>query len=274
MNALIYNDDVETFLWSKRKPRRLFDLVLTSPPYNIGKNYESAKTVDEYLAWQGRVIARCAELLKPTGSICWQVGNHVRGTGRSSTVLPLDLLLHQCFESVGLRLRNRIVWKFGHGLHCKHRFSGRHEVVLWYAKTDRYVFNLDPVRVPSKYPGKKHYKGAKAGALSGNPLGKNPEDVWDIPNVKNNHVEKTEHPCQFPVALAERLILALTNRGDLVFDPFAGVCSTGVAAVLHGRRFMGCEIDSQYCEIGQKRIEDVRRGRAKTRAMNKPVYMP
>ena len=135
------------------------------------------------------------------------------------------------FKGFGLKLRNRIIWRFNHGLHCKKRFSGRYETILWFTKNDEYVFNLDPVRVPSKYPGKRHFKGPKRGQLSGNPLGKNPSDiwdvvqqdwedeVWDIPNVKANHPEKTEHPCQFPVELVQRCVLALTQPGGSRFRP-------------------------------------------------------
>src|SRR6185437_8997101 len=102
-------------------------------------------------------------------------------------------------------------------------------------------FNLDAIRVPAKYPGKKHFKGPNAGKYSGNPLGKNPEDVWNadqyskhgndfwsIPNVKSNHVEKTDHPCQFPVGLIERLVLGLTNPGESVLDPYVGVGSSAI----------------------------------------------
>ncbi len=151
-------------------------------------------------------------------------------------------------------------------------FSGRYEVVLWFTKSDNYIFNLDPVRIPSKYPGKKHFKGPKAGQYSGNPKGKNPEDVWEIPNVKSNHVEKTIHPCQFPVGLIERLILSLTNPGDLVFDPFAGVASAGVAAAIHNRRFLGCDISQEYLDIGKERIDDARQGKAKYRPHDQPIY--
>lgn len=156
--------------------------------------------------------------LKETGSICWQVGNYVE----NGDIIPLDIEFAPIFRCLGMHLKNRIIWHFGHGLHSKNRFSGRYEVVLWYTKSEQYTFNLDDVRIPAKYPGKRSYHGAKKGQLSGNPQGKNPEDVWDIPNVKGNHVEKLEHPCQFPVGLAERLVLALTNKGDLVFDPFRG----------------------------------------------------
>lgn len=87
---------------------------------------------------------------------------------------------YQIFKKQRLKLRNRIVWHFGHGLHASKRFSGRYETILWFSKTDNYIFNLDSVRVPAKYPGKRHFKGPKKGQPSGNPLGKNPSDIWEI----------------------------------------------------------------------------------------------
>lgn len=264
----LFHEDVEKVLDAlPEKP--IFDLVISSPPYDIGKVYENKVPLNEYLDWQKRIIIKIAKRLKPTGSLCWEVGTFVE----NGVVIPLDYELYPIFKETGLKLRNRIVWKFGHGLHSKKRFSGRHEVILWYSKSDDYVFNLDDVRIPAKYPGKKYYTGPKKGQLSGNPKGKNPEDVWDIPNVKSNHVEKTEHPCQFPVALAERLVLALSNENALVFDPFAGVSTTGVASLLHNRIFWGCEIDDGYVEIGHQRLEDTINGTIKYRK-DKPVFDP
>jgi adenine-specific DNA-methyltransferase len=186
------------------------------------------------------------------------VGNFVE----NGQIAPLDIEVAPLFKSHGLQLRNRIIWQFGHGLHTRRRFSGRYEVVMWYTRSDRYYFDLDSVRVPSKYPGKKHFKGPKRGLVSGNPLGKNPEDVWSIPNVKSNHVEKTDHPCQFPVGLIERLVLSMTRPGALVFDPFAGVMSAGVASLLHGRRFWGCDLERTYTQTGLTRLSEVIEGRA------------
>ena len=154
-----------------------------------------------------------------------------------------------------MKLRNRIIWTFGHGLNPSQRFSGRHETILWFTKGETYSFNLDSVRVPQKYPGKKSYRGNKKGEYSGNPLGKNPTDVWDIPNVKANHVEKTEHPCQFPVAIPSRFIKALTLEDGVILDPYMGSGTTGVAAVLEGRKFIGAEIQENYYKIATDRIQ-------------------
>jgi adenine-specific DNA-methyltransferase len=244
-------------------------LIVTSPPYNIGKEYEQCHSLDEYLEGQRQTIAACYDILAPDGSLCWQVGNHIVGPAE---ILPLDIPIHAICAKLGLKLRNRIVWHFEHGLHCTKRFSGRYETLMWFTKTDHYVFNLDAVRVPQKYPGKKNYKGSKAGTYSCNPLGKNPSDVWIIPNVKSNHCEKTVHPCQFPVELIERLVLALTNPGDLVVDPYIGVASTVCAAVLRGRRGAGADIEPEYLRIGRERVLLALQGALRTRPMGRPVY--
>ena len=249
---------------------------MTSPPYNIGKEYEKRTSVKEYLRQQREIIDLIYPRLKVGGSLCWQVGNYVE----NGSIEPLDIMFHPLFKRKGLTLRNRIIWKFGHGLHGKKRFSGRYEVILWYTKGDSYTFNLDSVRVESKYPGKRHYKGPKEGQLSSNPLGKNPEDVWleleedvwDIPNVKANHIEKRGHPCQFPVGLVERLVLALTNPGDLVFDPYCGAGSAGVAALVTKRRFWGCEIEPDYVELSEDWLQQSMNGGAKYRPHDKPLY--
>jgi len=245
-------------------------LIVTSPPYNIGKSYERRDSLENYIQTQKQVIAECVRLLHPKGSICWQVGNHVQ----AGEVFPLDIILYSIFKSHGLKLRNRIVWHFEHGLHCSKRLSGRHETILWFTKSDDYTFNLDPIRVPSKYPNKKHFKGPNAGKLSGNPLGKNPSDVWIFPNVKNNHVEKTIHPCQFPVELVERLVLSLTRKKDAVFDPYMGVGSTIIGALKHDRIGLGCDIQPHYVDVAWQRINQLRNGSLKTRPMNRPVYDP
>ena len=209
-------------------------------------------------------------MLKPTGSICWEVGNHVD----NGMIIPLDSVLFPLFRQLGLQCRNRIVWHFEHGLHCSRRFSGRYESVLWFTKSNDYLFNLDAVRVPQKYPGKKHFKGPKAGQYSCNPLGKNPGDVWVIPNVKSNHVEKTGHPCQFPVELIERLVLPLTKENDWVFDPFLGTGTSIIAAIRHGRRGAGAETVAKYVWLAKTRIKEAVEGTLPIRPMNRPVFDP
>lgn len=276
----LHNGEALTFL--ETIPDEAISLVVTSPPYNIGKSYERKQNIMAYLAEQEVIIQELVRVLSMQGSICWQTGNYVD----DGEVFPLDIYFYPIFKKYGLKLRNRIVWRFEHGLHASKRFSGRYETILWFTKSDTYTFNLDPVRVPSKYPGKLHFKGPRKGLPSGNPLGKNPSDVWtflqeewetcdwDIPNVKSNHIEKTIHPCQFPVELVERCVLALTNEGDRVLDPYCGVGSTPIGALMHERRAIGIERESQYVAISKERVLQLAQGTLKTRPMGKAVYKP
>jgi adenine-specific DNA-methyltransferase len=246
-------------------------LAVTSPPYNIGKKYEKRLEFEHYLEQQEATIKECFRVLSDGGSLCWQTGNHLAQDGE---IYPLDIYIYRICKSLGMTLRNRIIWCFEHGLHCRNRLSGRYETISWFTKGDDYVFNLDTIRVPQKYPGKKYFKGPKQGEYSCNPLGKNPGDVWVIPNVKHNHVEKTPHPCQFPIELIERLVLALTNKGDLVVDPYIGVGSTACAALIHKRRVAGADLNAEYLSIAKQRVELAMQGRLPRRPLGKSVYVP
>jgi adenine-specific DNA-methyltransferase len=261
-------------------------LIITSPPYNIGKEYERDQRLSlrAYLRWLDRIIGTLCEKAATDGHVCWQSGNFVE----NGEVFPLDTFFYRMFKRRGLKLRNRIIWHFNFGLHAQSRFSGRYETLLWFTKSDEYTFNLDPVRVKQLYPGKRHSakKGARAGRPSGNPKGKNPSDfwvfdpaqalrespIWDFPNVKANHQEKTIHPCQFPSELVERCVLALTNERDLVLDPFIGSGTTAIAALKHGRRVIGIDRDANYVELARQRIID--RENLKTRPIGLAVRSP
>ena len=278
---VLYNGDVSDLLG--KIPDDSINLIISSPPYNLGKSYETRQSVQAYLSDQTKIISELVRVLSPTGNLCWQVGNFVD----NGEIFPLDILYYPIFKDKGLKLRNRIVWRFGHGLHASLRFSGRYETISWFSKSDNYYFNLDNVRVPAKYPGKRYYKGPKKGQISGNPLGVNPTDTWeinvlqdwetawwDIPNVKSNHPEKTSHPCSFPIELVQRLVLALTKKGDWVFDPFAGVGSALIAALMHERRAIGAEKEGDYVREAKYRINQLFAGTLPVRPMGIPVYEP
>ena len=279
-SLVLYQGDVSDFI--STLPDKSVSLIITSPPYNLGKDYEDRVSIEKYLHSQEQVISQLLRILGDDGSICWQVGNFVE----KGEVYPLDILYYGIFKKLGLHLRNRIVWHFGHGLHASKRFSGRYETILWFTKGDEYTFNLDSVRVPSKYPGKRHFKGPNIGKPSGNPNGKNPSDIWevvaqdwetalwDIPNVKSNHPEKTLHPCQYPVELVERCVLALTEEDDWVFDPYAGVGTSLIAAAIHNRRAAGSEKETAYVEIARERLQAYLNGTLKVRPLGKPVHQP
>ena len=260
----------------KEIPDESVDLIVTSPPYCMKKAYENPKDdIQTFKELHNKIFGELYRVLKKGGSICWQTGYHVS----NANVIPLDYLVYEIFTSQNeqlpdpLILRNRIIWTFGHGLNSTQRFSGRHETILWFTKGEDYNFDLDSVRVPQKYPGKRYYKGEHKGELSGNPLGKNPSDVWDIPNVKANHIEKTAHPCQFPSALPQRLIRALTNKDGVVLDPFMGSGTSALAALLDERKFIGSELKDEYYDITLDRIRKAMRGEVNIRE-DVPVIEP
>lgn len=272
----------DTYDFLRTLPDGLTKLIITSPPYNVGKEYEVRTEIHDYLQAQKKIIEELVRLLDRAGSICWQVGNYVE----DGEVFPLDIFYYNIFKDHGLKLRNRIIWRYNHGLHMSKRFSGRYETILWFTKEEHYTFNLDAVRVPSKYPGKRHYKGPNKGKPSGNPLGKNPsdiweivaqqweEEIWDIPQVKAAHPEKTVHPAQYPIELVERFVLALTHENDWVLDPYSGVGSSLIAALKQGRKAIGCDKEPDYIAIAKKRIEDFYRGKLPIRPIDREPYKP
>jgi adenine-specific DNA-methyltransferase len=231
-------------------PDESIDLVVSSPPYNIGKEYEARKALDHYLEEQTTVLRECIRALKPTGSIFWQVGSF----SDRGTLTPLDIKFFPILEGFGLLPRNRIVWVRQHGLHARRKFSARHESILWFTKTDSYTFNLDPIRVPQKWQNKKSFRGDNKGELTCNPEGKNPGDIWVFQNVKHNHEEQTIHPAQFPEGLIARIVLAATNKGDVVLDPFMGTGTVAVVAREYGRHFTGAELDPKYHSVALRRL--------------------
>lgn len=263
-------------------------LAVTSPPYNIGKEYErdERRSLSEYLSWIEPIVDKLCSKITHDGSICWQTGNFVE----DGELFPLDVYFYNFFRSRGFKLRNRIIWHFNFGLNAQRRFSGRYETLLWWTKSDDYTFNLDEVRVRQLYPGKRHSarKGERAGRPSGNPKGKNPSDlwtfdpetafslspIWELPNVKANHPEKTFHPCQFPAELVERCVLALSNPGDTVIDPFLGSGTTAIAALMNGRHAIGIDRDPRYVQLANHRLNLLVSDQLELREFGKPVRSP
>jgi adenine-specific DNA-methyltransferase len=237
--------------WLQSLPDESVDCIISSPPYNIGKAYETRAHLSHYLANQTTILAECVRVLKQTGSLFWQVGSY----SLAGTLIPLDVRFFPILEDLGLIPRNRIMWVRQHGLHARNKFSARHESVLWFTKSNSYVFDLDAIRVPQKYQNKKSWRGDNKGELTCNPLGKNPGDIWAFQNVKHNHEEQTIHPAQFPEAMVARMVLATTRAGDVVMDPYMGTGTVAVVARDHGRHYIGAEIDDGYFKVLERRID-------------------
>lgn len=255
--CLIYNLDsveaMEQLIAAEEGKQPLFDLTVTSPPYNIGKEYEDVRPLEEYLDWCGRWIHKVHQLTSPAGAFWLNLGYvPVPDKGRA---VPLPYLL---YDRIPFFLNQEVVWHYGAGVACRKQFSPRNEKFLWYVKDESdYIFNLDDVRDPNvKYPNQK-----KNGVLRCNPLGKNPSDVWEFPKVTSGQgrssKERTSHPAQFPVAVIERIVRASSNADDIILDPFIGSGTTAEVAIRTGRTIVGFEIDRDYCEIISHRLRGI-----------------
>jgi adenine-specific DNA-methyltransferase len=234
----------------KQLPKGIIDLTLTSPPYNIGKAYETKLSLDEYLKWCEEWICEIYRLTKDHGSFWLNLG-YIEMQNKAKAI-PIPYLL---WDRIPFYMMQEVVWNYAAGVACKKRFSPRNEKFLFYVKNkDYYTFNLDKVRDPNvKYPNQK-----KNGKLKCNPIGKNPTDVWQIKKVtsgKNRSPkERTAHPAQFPLEVIDRIIKVSSNADDLILDPFMGSGSTAECALRNDRYVIGFEIDDQYTAYTKDRI--------------------
>lgn len=248
-DVLLYHGDCQSMMAKIKKP--VIPLTITSPPYNIGKEYEKVRSVDEYVEWCESWIRDIWDITAPTGSFWLNLG-YLNFPGKA-LALPIAYLL---WDRTPFYLLQEIVWNYGAGVACRQTFSPRNEKFLWFAKNENnHIFNLDAVRDPNvKYPNQK-----KNGKLKCNPIGKNPSDVWQFPKVTSGRNrasrERTAHPAQFPTALIERIIKACSNPGDIIFDPFIGSGSTAEAAIRTGRKALGFEIRKDYIDLAGKRLD-------------------
>lgn len=228
-------------------------LTVTSPPYNIGKEYERLRPLAEYLDWCEEWIRLIHRITAPDGAFWLNLG-YVGLPGRAKAI-PIPYLL---WDRVPFFLVQEVVWNYGAGVASNRSFSPRNEKFLWYVKDAKtYTFNLDEVRDPNvKYPNQR-----KNGKIKVNRLGKNPSDVWHIPKVTSgtnrSSKERTLHPAQFPVALLDRIIRACSRPGDLILDPFLGSGSVAEAAIRNGRAVVGIEIEPRYLHIAGRRLDRV-----------------
>ena len=247
---ILYSGDCVEFLNEIAKSELRINLTITSPPYNIGKEYERQMSVSEYVDWCNEWMRLVHKVTQWNGTFWLNVGYlEVPGKGLG---VPIPYLI---WDKSRFYLLQEIVWAYGAGVSAKRRLSPRNEKWLFYVKDrEHYTFNLDDIRDPNvKYPNQK-----KNGKYRCNPLGKNPSDVWEIPKVttgtNRSSRERTPHPAQFPLAVVERILKASSNETDIIIDPFAGSCSVGIAATGLGRIFIGFERRADYCQMAVERF--------------------
>ena len=248
---LLYNMDCVDGM--KKMSEEIFDLTVTSPPYNIGKEYEETISLEEYLSWCKVWLDIIYKITKPKGELLLNLGYlEIPGKGHA---IPIPYLL---WSKTKFYLIQEIVWNYGAGVACKTKLSPRNEKILWYVKNaNDYTFNLDAIRDKNvKYPNQK-----KKGKLRANSLGKNPSDVWQIAKVTSGanraSKERAPHPAQFPMDMIERIIKGFSNENDLVLDPFIGSGTAAEVAIRNNRKVVGFEIVEEYCDYIVKRINNV-----------------
>jgi len=223
------------------------DLVVTSPPYNIGKEYEEVMALNDYLDFMSQWMLKTEDKLAEDGSFWLNIGFRKESDGRQ--YVPWEYDIYPIIrDEMGISLVQQVIWHYKAGVNCRHRFSPRKETWLYcVSDLDNYTFNLDDVRVPAKYPNQK-----KNGELKVNPKGKNPGDVWDIPKVTSGKgrasPERTDHPAQYPEDVIERIIKASSDPGDVILDPFLGSGTTAKVARDLGRSCIGIELDENYID--------------------------
>jgi len=244
----VYNCDCLEAM--KKLPEKLINLTVTSPPYNIGKEYEKILSLKEYLNWCEKWISQVYHITVADGAFWLNLG-YLSIPGRAKAV-PIPYLL---WDKIPFFLIQEVVWNYGAGVAGKKFLSPRNEKFLWYAKDENnYVFNLDDIRDPNvEYPNQR-----KNGKLRCNTIGKNPSDVWQIAKVTSGKnrasPERSPHPAQFPRDLVDRIIKGFSNEGDLILDPFIGSGTTAEAALIHNRYVIGFEINENYCEYISYRL--------------------
>ncbi len=250
-SAIIYNMDCLVALKKLGESGIIIDSTITSPPYNIGKEYEKVMPVDKFIDWLIEISDSIYRITKNDGSYLLNVGYlEVPNKGRA---VPITYLL---WDKIKFYLNQEIIWNYGAGVAAKHYLSPRNEKILWYLKDkENYTFNLDDIRDPDvKYPNQK-----KNGKLRCNTLGKNPSDVWQIAKVTSganrSSDERTNHPAQFPADLISRMVVGFTNEGDLILDPFMGSGTTAEVCMNNNRYSLGFEIREDYCQTIMNRLE-------------------
>ena len=246
----IYNGDCLELL--SKLPDSCIDLTFTSPPYNIGKEYEKILPIDDYVNWCLKWISVIHKKTQKRGAFVLNVGYFsIPNFGKN---IPIPYLL---WDKTPFFLQQEIVWNYGAGVAAKKFLSPRNEKLLWYIKdSENYCFNLDDIRDPDvAYPNQK-----KNGKLRCNTIGKNPSDVWQIAKVTSganrSSSERTSHPAQFPLDLCERVIKGFSDVDSIIIDPFLGSGSTIEAGLRWKRYSIGFEINKEYCEIAYKRAKE------------------
>jgi len=225
--------------------------IVTSPPYNINKNYGKYKDNVNFEEWKkliDQVFKQAKRILKNNGSFFLNVSPVPEK--KTKEIIPLDAICYQIGKDNNFYLRNSIIWHFNNMQNCTNRLSGRWESILWFVKDiNNYIFNLKKIKIP--YLTKNDKRLNPSGA-------RNPTDVWYFNRVNNMTKKKLgieKIPTMYPIPMIERIIKMSTNENDQILDPFVGSGTTLIACANLKRRGIGIDIDKKYKKVIEKRLK-------------------
>ncbi len=254
-NGLLFSSD--SIEWLRLIKDSSVDLIFADPPYNIAKaDWDRFESQEKYIEWSILWIREAARILKPTGSlyIC----------GFSEILADLKHPSMKYFK--GCRW---LIWSYKNKANLGNDWGRSHESILHLRKSKEHKFNVDAVRIPYgahtlKYPARQQAETSQYGngkrrpnVWMPNPKGAKPKDVFEIPVLCNGMKEKTKHPTQKPEELLRKIILASSDKNDIVLDPFSGSGTSLVVAEQLNRKWIGCDICDEYNDWAIERIESV-----------------
>ena len=226
--------------YMRKLPKQTFQLAIADPPHNIGVSYEGYNDLlpkSEYLVWSEKWISQLRRILKNSGVFYLAINDE--------NVAELKIIT----ERLGFKLRRWIIWHYTFGQNQRTNFIRSHTHILYFTLSKNSIFNANQIREPSLR--QRVYNDKRA-----HPGGKVPDDVWEFPRVCGTFKERVRsHPCQMPISLLERVILASSNERDMILDPFAGSGATLVAAQRLNRQYLGIEQSRSYCDQIKERLE-------------------
>ncbi len=244
MSAVLYNEDALAGI--ARVADGSVDLVIADPPYGLGKDYGNDSDrlgAHEYLAWSRRWIDAVVPKLKANGSLyvflTWQHSPEVFSHLKTRLAMVNEIIWDRRVPSMGGSTR---------------KFSSVHDNIGFFVKSRDYYFDVDAVRIPYDAETKKARTRSIFVGKKWLEVGYNPKDVWSVSRLHRQHAERENHPTQKPLEIVERMVLASCPPGGAVLDPFMGSGTSAVAAVRHGRRFIGFELNSIYFSIVETRV--------------------
>lgn len=238
-HAVIIDDTVNIL---KALPDDSVQLIIADPPYNI--DIAEWDSYDDYVKWASEWINESFRVLKKTGNLIIFGGFQFDNSGRGD----LLELVHYIRHSTKFRLVNVIIWYYKNGISARRFFSNRHEEIMWFSKTKKYIFNLDDIRIKYDDETLKLYKKDKRLNHSNLEKGKNPTNVWEISRLNSNSLERVGHPTQKPKAIIERIVKSMSNENDIVLDLFAGSAITINVCTELNRKSINCDIDPMTLE--------------------------